>query len=173
MPEGEFDDDKVQTSQLTPLRGFDRLASAGFTAEDIADVRHQFHISRGLGGEGDAHPPDGALQENLDDEDEHARALEEQWIDDMDGAASPPDTDLSGDGGPIYNTLLHGILLGFFFPLLPFYFMRPPRPAAFFSDTYQAVEGPSNVIFSKRMLMAICVGFISNVAYGTLRAFTV
>ncbi|KAF9516473.1 hypothetical protein BS47DRAFT_1340811 [Hydnum rufescens UP504] len=115
MPEGELDDDKVQTSQLTPLRGFDRLASAGFTAEDIADVRHQFHISRGIGGEGDAHPPDGALQENLDDE--GARIL-------------------------ILITIL-------------------------------AVEGPSNVIFSKRMLMAVCVGFISNVAYGTLRTFTV
>ena len=57
-------------------------------------------------------------------------------------------TTVSDEGGPIYSTLLHGILLGFFFPLLPFFFMRAPRPAAFFSDAYQAVEGPPNVVFS-------------------------
>lgn len=37
----------LQASQLTPLRGFDRLTMAGFSEEDIANVRRQFHVSRG------------------------------------------------------------------------------------------------------------------------------
>lgn len=32
-----------QTAQLKPLRGFDRLAAAGFTEQDIANIRLQFH----------------------------------------------------------------------------------------------------------------------------------
>lgn len=33
----------TQTAQLKPLRGFDRLAAAGFSEEDIANIRLQFH----------------------------------------------------------------------------------------------------------------------------------
>lgn len=50
----------TQTTQLTPLKGFDRLSNAGFTAEDIENVRRQFHESRGS-HHGDA--ADGVLQE--------------------------------------------------------------------------------------------------------------
>jgi hypothetical protein len=32
-----------KSGQLRPLRGFDRLAASGFTAEDIANIRRQFH----------------------------------------------------------------------------------------------------------------------------------
>ncbi len=32
-----------QTAQLKPLRGFDRLAAAGFSEQDIANIRMQFH----------------------------------------------------------------------------------------------------------------------------------
>ena len=32
-----------QTAQLKPLRGFDRLAAAGFSEQDIANIRLQFH----------------------------------------------------------------------------------------------------------------------------------
>jgi len=157
----------LETAQLKPLRGFDRLTAAGFSEEDIANVRRQFHDSR---PPGDTNGEDGALQQADEDADEHARALEEQWIDDLDGANSP-DASLSETG--IYTTLLQGLILGFFFPLLPFFYMRSPRPDAFFSDEYQALEGHGNVIFSRRMLMAVCFGFFSNVAYGTLRWFSV
>lgn len=44
----------------------------------------------------------------------------------------------------IYTTLLQGLLLGFFFPLLPFFYMRAPRPEAFFSDEYAAVSSSSS-----------------------------
>ncbi len=33
----------MQKAQLKPLRGFDRLAAAGFTEQDIANIRSQFH----------------------------------------------------------------------------------------------------------------------------------
>lgn len=33
----------LQTAQLQPLRGFDRLVAAGFSEADIANFRRQFH----------------------------------------------------------------------------------------------------------------------------------
>ncbi|KAG8935749.1 hypothetical protein FRC02_006558 [Tulasnella sp. 418] len=74
---GNDEEESVQKTQLTPLRGFDRLVTAGFTEDDIATIRRQFHASRGIT------EPDPVN----DDENEHARALEEQWIDDMDAGA--------------------------------------------------------------------------------------
>jgi hypothetical protein len=32
-----------QSDQMRPLRGFDRLAAAGFSAEDIENIRNTFH----------------------------------------------------------------------------------------------------------------------------------
>ena len=66
----------VQTAQLRPLRGFDRLAAAGFSASDIAQFRAQFHAR-------ELDLDDGASDE---DADEAARAREEAWIDALDGA---------------------------------------------------------------------------------------
>ncbi|KAI0314069.1 hypothetical protein OF83DRAFT_1138573 [Amylostereum chailletii] len=40
--EGEGEDHE-QTGQIKPLRGFDRLAGAGFSESDIANFRRQFH----------------------------------------------------------------------------------------------------------------------------------
>lgn len=34
---------RSQKAQLKPLRGFDRLAAAGFSEQDIANIRSQFH----------------------------------------------------------------------------------------------------------------------------------
>ena len=60
--------------------------------------------------------------------DEHARALEEQWIDSMDNAGS---ASLSSSNSP---SILHGIILGFFFPLLPLFFFHHTKPAVFWDD---------------------------------------
>ncbi|KDQ14989.1 hypothetical protein BOTBODRAFT_109072 [Botryobasidium botryosum FD-172 SS1] len=158
----EEEDESVQTAQLTPLRGFDRLASAGFSPEDIATIRRQFHTSRtGL-------DLDAVGQVAHDDE---ARALEERWIDDMDGGLGNLHGNSPDDPNSLYATLLQGILLGFFYPLLPFFFIREARPAAFFSDTYAQLEAPPSIVFSKRMQMAIVIGFLVNMAYGVLRSF--
>ena len=47
-PEGEDidEEEKQQQAQITPLTGFDRLASAGFSVEDIESMRRQFHAQR-------------------------------------------------------------------------------------------------------------------------------
>jgi hypothetical protein len=76
-------------------------------------------------------------------DDEHARALEEQWIDSIDnaGTASLSQTPASN------STVLQGILLGFFFPLIPFFFMRNMKPPVFWNDGSD-YEPPGNVIFS-------------------------
>jgi hypothetical protein len=52
-------------------RGFDTLLDAGLSAEDVANMRRQFYASRG------EEVPDLG---SGDVSDEHARALEEQWI---------------------------------------------------------------------------------------------
>ena len=54
----------LETAQLKPLRGFDRLTTAGFSEEDIANVRRQFHDSR---PPGNTNGEDGALQQADED----------------------------------------------------------------------------------------------------------
>lgn len=44
-------------------------------------------------------------------------------------------------------TLLQGLLLGFFFPLIPLFFMRESRPAVFWEDG-SAQDRPSSAVFS-------------------------
>ena len=56
------------TSNSQPLRGFDRLREAGFSPDDIANLRVQFHEDG---------PGDTAV---LDDEDPAAQALEDRWM---------------------------------------------------------------------------------------------
>ncbi|KAG8901445.1 hypothetical protein FRB99_005303 [Tulasnella sp. 403] len=156
--EGDEEDTKEPKAQMTPLRGFDRLMNAGFTEEDIATIRRQFRISRGLEHNG------GSLD---DDEDEHARALEEQWIDNLDGGALDPSLDATPDG--LYTTLLEGVMTGFFFGFTPFFFMRQARAPAFFSDEFEQIEHQSSVLFSKRMQMALVIGLFVNIMIGILK----
>ena len=61
--------------------------------------------------------------------DEHARVLEEQWIDSLDG----PNSDLSNSQTAV-SSLHNGIVFGFFFPLLPLFFFRGHKPAVFWDD---------------------------------------
>ena len=61
--------------------------------------------------------------------DEHARVLEEQWIDSLDG----PSSDLTNSQTAV-SSLHNGIVLGFFFPLLPLFFFRGHKPAVFCDD---------------------------------------
>lgn len=76
-------------------------------------------------------------------DDEHARALEEQWIDSIDNAGTASLSQTSASN----STVLQGILLGFFFPLIPFFFMRHTKPPVFWDDGSD-YESPGNVIFS-------------------------
>ncbi|KAH9485144.1 DSC E3 ubiquitin ligase complex subunit 3 [Psilocybe cubensis] len=142
-------EEDVQTSQIQPVRGFDRLASVGFSAAEIATIREQFHnqsISNYL-------DTDFATQEEYD---EHARILEEQWMEN-----STP----SGPLGLGDFSLLQGVLTGFFFPFLPFFFWGTEKPAAFWEDGTEQ-EPTSNTIISTQMSMAIVIGFCANILFG-------
>lgn len=68
--------------------------------------------------------------------------LEEQWIESMDSGA---DSTLSLAAASM--TILQGLIAGFFFPLLPFFFIRDSYPAVFWEDG-STQERTSSVIFS-------------------------
>ncbi|PSR70853.1 hypothetical protein PHLCEN_2v13294 [Hermanssonia centrifuga] len=145
----------MQKAQLKPLRGFDRLAAAGFTEQDIANIRSQFH----------AHSSGDYLDQeftNEEDFDEHARALEEQWIDSMDSAGSAA---LSQNSSRSSNTFVMGVLMGFFFPLVPFFFFSESKPAVFWEDGSEhdaAIKSP----FSRKVQLGIVVGTSLNLLFG-------
>ncbi|KAK9473294.1 DUF2407 C-terminal domain-containing protein [Dipodascopsis tothii] len=86
--------------------GFDRLRSAGFSEQDIAQLRLQFN--RLHGG-------------NVGDTDDETRQMEERWIDE--GAHAQ---DTLADGSPIgaYEDLFLGTIVGFFFGFLSLFFLR-------------------------------------------------
>ncbi|POV94370.1 hypothetical protein PSTT_16895, partial [Puccinia striiformis] len=55
------------------------------------------------------------------DEEEHARAMEDQWLE---GLNSTQDGVDNGMGTHIYSTLFKGLCIGFFFPIIPIFFFR-------------------------------------------------
>jgi hypothetical protein len=79
-------------------------------------------------------------------DEEHARALEEQWIDALGSGGTG-----AGSGSPESDSraraVLNGIVIGFFFPLLPFFFFRGSKPAAFFESGH-AIETAESTVFS-------------------------
>lgn len=106
-----------------PARGFDRLQqTAGLAAADVERMRAEFRASMGL----TAHSGDLVRAQ---DEEEHARALEEQWID-----SSGSEALRAPDAPRIALDAVYGLMLGFFCPLVPLLFLtdasvvRRPRP---------------------------------------------
>lgn len=167
-----------QEAQIKPLRGFDRLASAGFSDEDILNIRRQFHSRSVADYLSTAEFPTEEECASaffvffvffvsffplrfsapltplprhptpLVDE-EHARALEEQWIDGLGGGGGA--TGGSAESDSRARAVLNGIIIGFFFPLLPFFFLRAPKPAAFWESGH-ALETPESTVFSYALL---------------------
>ncbi|KAK4685128.1 hypothetical protein P7C73_g5024, partial [Tremellales sp. Uapishka_1] len=144
-------------------RGFDALLDAGLSADDVAMMRRQFYESRG------EEVPDG-LEGGLNDE--HARALEEQWIE---GDLTQDTATTSSEG--LYTSILHGLLTGFMLPLTPWVFFRElPLPNFFDTENGEDERGGttaevpvSSVVFGKRMQMGIMLGTILNLTFGVLR----
>ncbi|KAH9080325.1 DUF2407 C-terminal domain-containing protein [Lactarius deliciosus] len=162
LSEGDDDDDaQAQEAQIKPLRGFDRLTSAGFSEEDILNIRRQFH-SRSVA--------DYLSTAEFPTEEECTRsmraALEEQWIDGLGGGGGAGGGSAESDSRA--RAVLNGIIIGFFFPLLPFFFLRAPKPAAFWESGH-ALDTPESTVFSRRMQMGLVVGFILNIIFGLWR----
>jgi predicted PurR-regulated permease PerM len=82
------------------------------------------------------------IQRVLDDD--HARALEEQWIDSLDTNTTASLSQSSSSS----SSILQGILLGFFFPLIPFFFMREPKMPVFWESGEENEESGVSVVFS-------------------------
>jgi len=99
--------------QQRPLAGFDRLAEAGFSEEDIEQVRRQFHAEHEF-----LTSPTGFVDT---DEEEHARAMEDQWLEGLNSTQDGVDNAM---GTRIYSTLFKGLCIGFFFPIIPIFFFR-------------------------------------------------
>ncbi|KAJ3569600.1 hypothetical protein NP233_g4945 [Leucocoprinus birnbaumii] len=152
------EDEKEPEVQLRPVRGFDRLAVAGFSEADIANFRRQFH------NQSSSNYLDMDF-ETEEEYDEHFRTLEEQWIDSMDGAGSAI---LSQSSSTNSSAMLQGTMVGFFFPILPFFFMKNQKPAVFWEDGTES-DPTSNVVFSRRMQMGLVIGFLANVLFGMWR----
>ncbi|KAF9453968.1 hypothetical protein P691DRAFT_718380 [Macrolepiota fuliginosa MF-IS2] len=152
------EDEKEQTAQLRPVRGFDRLVVAGFSESDIANFRRQFHSQ----SSSNYLDMDFETEEEYD---EHFRALEEQWIDSIDGAGSAV---LSQSSSSTSSAILQGTVMGFFFPIMPFFFMKTSRPAVFWEDGTEP-DSTSNVLFSRRMQMGLVFGFLANLLFGMWR----
>lgn len=143
------------------MRGFDRLTSAGFSEEDILGIRRQFHSRSVVDYLSTAEFPTeeectysfslfltplltSLPPYSLVDE-EHARALEEQWIDGLGGGGGAGGGSAESDSRA--RAVLNGIIIGFFFPLLPLFFLRAPKPAAFWESGH-ALDTPESTVFS-------------------------
>lgn len=156
----------MQEAQLKPLRGFDRLTAAGFSESDIANFRRQFHsrtstdyLSTTEEFENEeacmyfsqhiqlcsSVPKLAHFGHNADEE--HARALEEQWIDSMDNPTTASMSQNSASASTS-SAMLQGILVGFFFPLMPLFFFRESKITTVFWTNGEAVEGMGSVVFS-------------------------
>ncbi|KAI5449526.1 hypothetical protein NCC49_004590 [Naganishia albida] len=124
--------DAEATDEQDPVpnrRGFDSLLDAGFTPTEIAAMRREFYLSRGQ------EVPDDFIGTGAtgDEYEEHVRALEEQWIE---GDLNNETAETVNEG--LYSSIFHGILIGFLFPLLPWFFFREiPSP-----NFFEPLEGP-------------------------------
>ncbi|RXK40023.1 hypothetical protein M231_02663 [Tremella mesenterica] len=113
----------VRETEPTPAqptrRGFDVLLDAGLSPEDVANMRRQFYAGRG------EEVPEGLDGDGANDE--HARALEEQWIE----GDLTAETALTTTEGTFTSTF-NGLIIGFLLPLFViFFFQEPPLPNFF------------------------------------------
>ena len=75
-------------------------------------------------------------------DDEHARTLEDQWIETLDDPGLTPVNQSSTS-----ETILQGLIVGFFFPLMPFFFLREGRQAVFWENG-SSQERQNSVVFT-------------------------
>lgn len=91
---------------LRPQLGLERLLSVGFSEDEVANIRAQFHALRGT---------------NIIDE-ESARRLEESWIDANQNNAVADNPFFGNSPGD----LLAGLMIGFFLGILSLLLIREP-----------------------------------------------
>ncbi|KAL1917631.1 uncharacterized protein VTP21DRAFT_4024 [Calcarisporiella thermophila] len=93
-----------QIRQITPLTGFDRLREAGFSEEDIRNIRTQFHQLHGTSVNGEIN--------------EQTLNMEEDWIENA--GETLPDGTVQG----AYYDMVIGLLFGFFMGLIVLFWFK-------------------------------------------------
>ncbi|KAH3673638.1 hypothetical protein WICMUC_003541 [Wickerhamomyces mucosus] len=140
--ENELDNKVFAKSTTEAPIGFDRLSSAGFSQEDINNLRQQF---RQLYGDLPSRRGNSDGEEGQD-----IRQLEERWIDstvnEMD-EFSQTNLSVGGNNEDLFIGLLIGCLLG----VLSLFLLKYDN------------------LFSKRQKMAIIAGFIINFTFALVR----
>lgn len=76
-------------------------------------------------------------------DEEHIRTLEDQWIDSVADAESGPAFLSSSYPN---SSILQALLMGFFFPFLPFFLVHEEKPAVFWENGSELET--SNILFS-------------------------
>lgn len=162
--ENELDNKTITKSTNEAPVGFDRLTSAGFSAEDIANLRGQF---RQIYGD----LPSNSNNRNADDDDDEEeeegegsqrsrdiRQLEDNWIDstvnEMDEFNQMTTTTTSSFAHHGNEELLVGILIGCLFGVLSLLLLR------------------EDGLIGKRMKMAVVAGIIVNLSFGLVRQWS-
>lgn len=108
----------------------------------------------------------------LTTEAEHTRALEEQWIESL-----SPQENTSTSNNDTYSTMLEGVLVGFFLPFLPLFFLSDrSSPSSIASPNWNTrnsgngrderiaghhLNNRSSYVFSEEMKQAIVFGLVS------------
>jgi hypothetical protein len=103
---------------------------------------------------------------------EHTRALEEQWIESL-----SPQENTSTSNNDTYSTMLEGVLVGFFLPFLPLFFLSDrSSPSSIASPNWNTrnngscrderiaghhLNNRSSHVFSEEMKQAIVFGLVS------------
>lgn len=138
-----------QQQQQSPLLGFDRLLTQGWSADDVAELRATF-LARLAHSRVPSDMPGG---------NDEVRALEEQWLDStgrgggggvgvMAGTGVGNDED---DEAAALDDRLWGMLLGFFWPVGVVLGARRPG------------------VWSERRQFAVITGLLVNLVFGVLR----
>lgn len=153
--ENELDSNVPSRTTLPEARGFDRLRNAGFTNEDINQIRSQFTRIYGDGeDENDAErqtlAEQGAPVPILTGIGENEmEQLEEQWLSPTGNLA---DNNVGVIGGDYLDDLI-GLIIGMFLGVMVLFIIR------------------ENGIFSKRQQKSIIGGAGINVAFAIVRMF--
>lgn len=151
--ENELDSVQPVRSTAPELRGFDRLRNAGFSEQDVAQLRRQFSSLHGTstaqGGEGAEGIPNASREEEL-------TRLEEQWINTgvADAGINTGADQLANALGDDYLEELIGLLVGMFLGILAVIFLK---------------EGSG--VFSRRQRRSILAGVAINCSFALVRMF--
>ena len=153
-------------------RGFNRLLSAGLSPSEISSIRSQFRTS---------HPVSTPYDLiSAHEHTQHLLEMEESWMDTF--AANP--SNIQTDEAGTYSIVMAGLMVGFFFPLIPlFWFRDKPHPSSLpTTETHGDDDQDDELewhnertaltrdsVFGSTMQISILCGLMANLGMGVFR----